>query len=378
MKKTRILALFAALALSVSLLAGCQPSGDSAEVTSSPSGGEDDPLKIVYLLNGTLGSMGFSDNAAEGLYRLRDELGCEIKIIEMGNDQTTYESYFRDESEKDWDLIIGATFTLKELVEQMAIEYPDQNYMFIDGAVDFEKVTTDNLMGISYQSNETGFMAGALAALMMGSGNAKIDPAQKILGFVGSMDAPNINDFLVGYIEGIQYVDPEIKLLTSYVGSFEDVPKCLEMTNQLYNQGAQIVYGPTSASIMGAVQASADNDKYFIACDNDVWAMMKDTNADAVRNVLSSSMKNVGDSIFTAVQGMIDGSYSMGQNYVLGIKDGAVGLAENDNYTALVPEDIRTRLDEIAGEVAAGTITVGAATGMTTEEVAALRDGLKP
>ncbi|MFR1039050.1 MAG: BMP family ABC transporter substrate-binding protein [Clostridium sp.] len=52
----------------------------------------------------------------------------------------------------------------------------------------------------------------------------------------------NINDFLVGYLEGVKYVDPEIKVVTSYVGSFEDVSKCMEMTTQLYNQGAQVVY----------------------------------------------------------------------------------------------------------------------------------------
>lgn len=385
MKKVKLLSLSTALVMALGLLAGCQPAGGAPKETGpAPSAagtgasGRDDPYKVVYLLNGTLGSMGFSDNAAQGLYRLRDELGCEIKIIEMGNDQTAYESYFRDESEKDWDMIIGATFTLKELVEDMALEYTDQNYMFIDGACDFDKVTTGNLMGISYQSNETGFMAGALAASMLGSGDEKIDAAKPLLGFVGSMDSPNINDFLVGYMEGIQYVDPGIKLLTSYVGSFEDVPKCLEMTNQLYNQGAQIVYGPTSASIMGAVQASADKDKYFIACDNDVWLMMSGTNPEAVRNVLSSSMKNVGDSIFTVVRGQMEGAYHMGQNYVLGIKDGAVGLAKNDNFQQLVPEAIRDSLDEIAGLIADGTIQVGAATGRSTEEMAQLRDSMKP
>ena len=56
------------------------------------------------------------------------------------------------------------------------------------------------------------------------------------------MDTAVINDFLVGYIEGVKSVDPEIKVMSSYVGSYEDVSKCMEMTTQLYNQGAQIVY----------------------------------------------------------------------------------------------------------------------------------------
>lgn len=391
MKKGKLFALVLAVVMLGTLLAACgsktpassaAPGSTSQAASTGSTAGTSatgDPFKVVYLVNGNLGDKGFYDNAAAGIYRLEKELGCEVKIIEMGRDETAYEGYFLDESEKDWDLIISGTWSVKELAEDIALQYPEQNYLFFDGAVDFEKVTTTNMMGVTYQSNETAFMAGALGALMLTkSGDEKIDASKNVLGFVGSMDSPNINDFLVGYIEGIKYVSPETKLLTSYVGSFEDVPKCLEMTTQMYNQGAQIVYAPASQSILGAVQASADKDKYFIACDNDIWSMMEATDADMVRNVLSSSMKHIGDSIFNAVDGFIKGDYKMGENYVLGIKDGAVGLAENENYMTLVPEDIRKELDTIADKISDGSIKVGTAFGMETTDVAKLRDDMKP
>lgn len=395
MKKCKLFALVLAVLMLGSVLAACGSTApiSSAAPASTPAVAStastaasaaststaEKPFKVVYLVNGNLGDKGFYDNAAAGIYRLRDELGCEVKIIEMGRDETSYEGYFLDESEKDWDLIISGTWSVKELAEEICQQYPEQNYLFFDGAVDFEKVTTNNIMGVTYQSNETAFMAGALGALMLTkSEDTKIDASKNVLGFVGSMDAPNINDFLVGYIEGIKYVSPQTKMLTSYVGSFEDVPKCLEMTTQMYNQGAQIVYAPASQSILGAVQASADKDKYFIACDNDIWSMMEGSDAKMVGNVLSSSMKHIGDSIFNAVDGFIKGDYKMGENYTLGIKDGAVGLAQNANYTALVPEDIRKELDEIANKISDGSIKVGTAFGMETADVAKLRDDMKP
>lgn len=379
MKKFKLMAFLLVLIMATTLLAACQD-GNTKPSATDPSGTDatDQPFKLVYLVNGSLGDKGFYDNAAEGFYRLRDELGYEIKIIEMGRDESTYESYYLDESEKDWDLVVSGTWSVKDLAEEIAVAYPSQNYLFFDGEVDFDVVTTGNMLGVTYQSNETAFMAGALGALMLKSGDEKIDPSKNILGFVGSMDVPNINDFLIGYIEGIQYVDPEIKLLTSYVGSFDDVPKALEMTTQIYNQGAQIVYAPASQSILGAVQASDDKDKYFIACDNDIWSMLEEDDPEFVRNILSSSMKNIGDSIFNAVSGLQEGTYKMGENYSLGIKQGAVGLAVNDNYLKLVPEDIRAKLDEIADEIANGTVKVGTAFGMETSDVAALRDDMKP
>jgi basic membrane protein A len=342
----------------------------------SPTGGK--PFKAVLLVNGNLGDKGFYDSAASGLYRMRDEMGAEIKIIEMGRDETAYEGNYLDVSEQDWDMIISGTWSVKELAQNIAVQFPDKNYLFFDGEVDYNVVTTKNMMGVTYYSNQGAFMAGCLAALMLDSGAEKIDKAKRVLGFVGSMDTSNINDFLVGYLEGIKYIDPKIKVLSSYVGSFEDVPKCLEMTTTLYNQGAQICYVPTSQSMLGAITASSNTDKYIIACDTDIWSSLQGSDTNIVRNVLSSSLKNVGDSLVTAVKGFQDGSMVTSENYILGLDSGAVGLADNDNFRALVPENIRTRLNEIRDKVISGEIKGSTAFGMTSEEVAALRDSMKP
>ncbi|MDR3160036.1 MAG: BMP family ABC transporter substrate-binding protein [Spirochaetaceae bacterium] len=374
MKRKLLAAVLAALGLF--LVAGCNK---KAEV---PAAGAAAPaekaFKVVYLVNGGLGDKGFFDSAAAGLRRIADELGCETNIIEMGRNETSYESYFLDESEKDWDLIISGTWSVSELTHEIAAQFPDKNYLFFDGEVDFSKVPSKNIIGLTYKSNETGFMAGCLAARMLVSGAQKVEPNRKILGFVGSMDVPNINDFLIGYMEGIKYIDPGIKLLTSYVGSFEDVPKCLEMTTQLYNQGAQIVYAPASQSILGAVTASSNKDKYLIACDTDIWDIMRDTDAALVRNVISSSLKNLGDSLLVAVRDYRNGAKQMGENYVMGIETGAVGLADNDNYRAVVPAEARDEMVQIAGRIAAGEIKVGTSFGMETAEVANLRNAMKP
>ncbi|HQF80021.1 MAG TPA: BMP family ABC transporter substrate-binding protein [Flexilinea sp.] len=339
---------------------------------------EDAPIKVVLLINGSLGDKGFYDSAASGVRRMEKELGAQTKIIEMGRDETAYEGHYLDVSEQDWDLIISGTWSVKELAQNIAVQFPEKHYIFFDGNVDRTVVTTGNMLGISYLDNEGSFMAGALAALMLDSGAEKIDPDKRILGFVGSMDTANINNFLVGYIEGIKYIDPSIKLLTSYVGSFEDVPKALEMTTQLYNQGAQIVFAPASQSILGAVTASSNVDKYFIGCDMDTWAQLQDTDANLARNIISSALKNVGDSLVTAVKGYMDGTMDTSHDYSLGLSTGAVGLAKNDNYKALVPEEIQKKLDEIEKKIIDGEIVVGSAFGMKSEDVAALRDAMKP
>ena len=395
--KKRIVSTLLAAAMAASMLAGCGSSaketaavqagkesqaGDTTaqaqEENADDAGASDKPLKVVYLCNGNLGDKGFNDSAASGMQMLADKMGAEVKTIEMGRDETSYEGNYLDVSEQDWDMIVSGTWSVKELAQDIAAEFPDKNYLIFDVSVDRDVVTEGNMMGVNYYSNQAAFLSGVLAAKMLDSGDAKIDPSKKILGFVGSMDTSNINDFLVGYLEGVQYVDPEIKVVTSYVGSFEDVSKCMEMTTQLYNQGAQVVYAPASQSILGAVTAAQKSDKYLIACDQDLYAELKDSDPELAANVISSSLKNVGESIYTSVKGWSEGTMSLDQDYILGLDSGAVGLAKNENYTKLVPEDIPKFIDETEQKVISGDITVGTAFDMTTEDVAALRDGMKP
>lgn len=355
---------------------------DAAESTEAKAEekteGSDKPLKVVYLCNGSLGDKGFNDSAESGMQMLKDKLGAEVKTVEMGRDETSYEGNYLDVSEQDWDMIVSGTWSVKELAQDIAAQFPDKNYLIFDASVDRDVVKDNNMMGLNYYSNQAAYLSGVLAAKMLESGDAKIDASQKVLGFVGSMDTANINDFLVGYLEGIQYVDPEIKVMTSYVGSFEDVSKCMEMTTQLYNQGAQIVYAPASQSILGAATAAQNADKYLIACDQDLYSELAESDKDLAANVLSSSLKNVGESIYTAIEGWQNGEMSLDQDYTLGLDSGAVGLAKNENYKAIVPEDIQKFIDETEQKVIDGEITVGTAFDMSTDEVAALRDSMKP
>lgn len=383
--KKRIVSTVLAAAMAASMLAGCGSSaGEAGGGVNEPASkedladGEEAPLKVVYLCNGNLGDKGFNDSAASGMQMLADEMGAEVKTIEMGRDETSYEGNYLDVSEQDWDMIVSGTWSVKELAQDIAAEFPDKNYLLFDSSVDREIVTDGNMMGINYYSNQAAFLSGVLAAKMLESGDAKVNPSQKILGFVGSMDTANINDFLVGYLEGIQYVDPQIKVVTSYVGSFEDVSKCMEMTAQLYNQGAQVVYAPASQSILGAATAAQDADKYLIACDQDLYSELKGSDPELAANVLSSSLKNVGESIYTSVKAWKEGTMSLDQDYILGLESGAVGLAKNENYTSIVPEEIQTFIDETEQKIIDGSITVGTAFDMSTDEVAALRDGMKP
>ena len=373
----RTISLLLAMMMVVMLFAGCGNSAKAPAADAQAPAATKDAMKVIYLVNGSLGDKGFFDSAASGINKMAGELGAETKIVEMGRDETSYESNYLDVSDQDWDLIVSGTFSVKELAQEIAVQYPEKNYLVFDVSIDFDTVTTGNMLGLGYYSNQGAFLSGVLAAkMLLEADDAKIDNSNKTLGFIGSMDTSGINDFLVGYLEGVKYVDPEITVLCSYVGSFEDVTKCMEMTTQLYNQGAQLVYAPVSQSILGAVTAAANCDKYLVACDQDLYTQLAESDPKLAANIVTSSLKNVGESLFTAAKSLQDGTMVMGNNYTLGLDSGAVGLAKNANYEAIVPAAIRDVINDVEGKIIAGEIEVSSAFSMTTEEVVALRESM--
>ena len=86
------------------------------------------------------------------------------------------------------------------------------------------------------------------------------------IGFLGGMNIPIINDFLLGYIEGAQYVNSDIKVHVSYAENFGDRELGKSLAAQMYNNGADIVYNVAGYTGQGVFDAAKANNGYAIGC----------------------------------------------------------------------------------------------------------------
>lgn len=65
----------------------------------------------------------------------------------------------------------------------------------------------------------------------------------------------------------------------------------------------------------------------------------------------------------------MEGENIFGKHETVGIAENCVGLAENEYYEKLVPEEVRTKLDEIKADIVSGKIVVKSAYGMSQDEL---------
>ena len=369
-------------AMSVFLLSACGVAGGSGSTTggaastgstesaaASRNTASGEPTKIALLLSGNLGDMSFLDSGNNGVQEIAKTYGAEVKVVEMGTDATKYEANVLDASDAGYDIIIGSGWQLQEPFQDVAPDYPDTDYIIYDAAVDYSAGDYSNVYSITYKANEASYLAGVMAASMTKTGT---------LGFLGGMDGAGINDFLIGYIEGAQHVNPDIKIISGYVGSYADSPKCKEMALAQYNQGADFVFTAAGASGIGTLEAAKETGKWAIGVDSDQAMLYKDSDPAQANLIPASVLKNIDKTLVRAYGLYVDGKLPLGKEESLGLADEAVGLSDNEYYQKLVPDDVKKAIDDAKTKIASGEITVTSAYGLSTDKVTEIINSVAP
>ena len=333
----------------------------TADTSGSVDGGTVSPqdYKVGLMIPGNLGDKSFFDASFRSIEPIKEQLGVDVDYVEAGVDMC----------EKGYDLILTISSNNDDALVQVAEEYPDQKFINLDDEM-AEPPANVYIMGT--KNNEMSFLAGAAGALKAGElGEDKI-------GFVGGMDIPGINEFLVGYIEGAQAVNPDIKVATSYVGSFTDTAKGKENALLLYNSGLSVIFAAAGQSGLGVIDAAVAQGKFVIGVDSDQAEALKDSKPEMANVVITSAIKNIPENAVKAVDRAMKGEIPYGTREVFGIAEGAVGIAENEFYEKLLNEEDRKQVEELKGQVVAGEVEMTPTTGITTDKVNEIREAVRP
>jgi basic membrane protein A len=344
-RSIKVLAIALASALLV-LLAGC--GGGATE----GQGGGKEPLRVALVLHGNLGDRSFFDSAASGVRRAEKELGVDADIIEAGTDRARWQPALADAADQDYDVIIVGTFEMNEFLTEIAPQYPDKKFILFDDVVDYGSGCCDNVYSIQYKTSDAAYLAGYAAAK-----KTKTDKLGVILG----ADGGPILEFATGFEQGATAGNRNAKVLRAVANTFTDPAKGKELALAQMRQGADIVFPIAGGTGIGALQAVRDQNELAIGVDSDQAAIFAKTDPAQAEVIMTSVLKNVGQSLYLALEGTIDGSTPYGRSQTLGLADGAVGIAENRYYKKLVPEGVRREVDHLRQRIIDGDIKVRSA-----------------
>ncbi|MCY3575656.1 MAG: BMP family ABC transporter substrate-binding protein [Chloroflexi bacterium] len=323
-----------------------------------------DPLRVVSVVNGTLGDKSFFDSAQRGMDAIADEYDIEIDTVELGIDPANWEPGLLDVmSDSDsYDILIAGTFQMIDYLAANAHLYPDKLFIFYDAPMPYDNMDVcvegcANVYSMTYAQNQGSFLAGVYAAAITTSMLEGTNDAP-IIGAVGGQQIPVIDDFIVGYEQGACLVNPDTQSIVQYAGSWNDPARGKEITLAMYEQGADIVFQIAGGTGVGVFEAAHEQEHYAIGVDSDQATIVAETDPDQAERILTSMMKNVDNSIFRAITLHLDGELPYGSAESLGIPEGGVGLAKNEFYDAATSDDIRAMVEAAEAAVVNGDIEV--------------------
>jgi basic membrane protein A and related proteins len=331
---------------------GNDDTDDTDDDTGDAPATETADISVAVVLNGELGDEAFFDSADRGARRAIEELGIDVRVIEAGLDPAGWEPALRSAvASQEYDLIITGTFPMADVLEPVSQEFPDQQFVFYDA-----ELAGDNIHSILYSQNEASYLAGIVAAATSGSGELDGLNEGVVLGFVGGLDLPVINDFLAGFRQGAESVDENAEVLVAYAGGFGDPGQGRELAEAQIDQGADVVFQVAGGTGFGVFEAAGARGVYAIGVDSN-------QNPLAPGTIITSVMKNVDNSLFQAMERFVNGDLPFGVTEVLGLAEDGVGLAQDEFYDDLVPTDVQALVEDARAAIIAGEIQVDSTLG---------------
>jgi basic membrane protein A and related proteins len=301
----------------------------------------------------------FNELGFAGITQAEDELGVEGAVLESQSD-ADYGTNIQTFIDQGCGLIVTQGFLLGDATAAAAEANPDQNFAIID--FDFfdvdagEDIEFPNVSELTFDTDEAAFLAGYVAAGMTETG---------VIGTYGGINIPTVTIFLKGLEAGIQHHNEQkgtqVRLSGwstaaddgLFTGDFEDAAKGRATTEQLLDDGADIILpvaGPVGAGTIEAIRARGNTAK-VIWVDTDGCVSVPD----ACDLFLTSIQKIIDVAVFDAVEAAVNEEFEGGR-YIGTLENEGVAIAPFHEFEDAVPAELASEVEALREQIIAGEI----------------------
>lgn len=322
--------------LSITMLPACAPA------TIDCSREDTFCVGLVTSNLGKVNDRSFNQSAWEAVQEAKKQFRAEVHYIETVNARD-YAKNIAAFGEEKYDVIVTVGGALTDATRSAAELYPDTNFVAVD---QFQEAAVEGVAGLIFPEDRTGFLAGALAAMMSDS--------HQIGAVCPSDGIPSVWRRGEGYKAGAAYVDELRESATvvfviyndSFNESFMQPEWGAETAGAMMTQGADVIFGCGGPTGDGALVAAAQENAYVIGVDTDqYWTL-----PEASSQMLSSMTKLIAPGVFELIQLSYEGKFPTG-NYM-----GHVGYAPFHELDHEIPPDVKEQMDAIGSGLTDGSI----------------------
>ena len=295
---------------------------------------EEMQLRVALVLPGPITDGTFNSAAYQGIKKAEGKYNLKISVQE-NTDLAKIEAALRSFAKAGYDVIIGHGYQFAEPALKIHKDYP-KTWFIVNTA---KVAAAPNLASFDNRWGDAGYVGGAVAALVSKT---------NIVGHIGGIPVPVIKEYNEGFERGAKRMNPEVKFLSAYVGSFSDIAKANEITRSLIEQGADVVTATGNENVMGTIQAAKDMGVMAIGSAFDAHLAAPDT-------IVTTALINMDVNIDLAIGRVIDKTIEP-KNYLLGFKNGGVGLAPYHKFADKISAADKAKIDQLIEDIKAGKV----------------------
>ncbi|MCU0633841.1 MAG: BMP family protein [Gemmatimonadaceae bacterium] len=313
------------------LAAGCSGTPDRSSGASADSSAA--PFRVALLTPGPISDQSWNGGAFAGLQRIKDSLGAQVSHIQTRT-PAEFEENFRQYAAQGYALVIGHGFEYQDAARRVAPAFPKTVFICTSG-----RATAENLGGIAFAFEEGAYQAGMVAASLTRSG---------VLGLIGGTQLPPVVASFAAFEEGARRLRPDIRVITSYIGNWDDVGAAKEQALAQLTQGADVLMQNADAAGLGVFQAVRERKSALVFGSN------ANQNAVAPDVIIGSVVIDVPHALLTVARAVQAGGFR-GKVFELGMRDDVVRLELNPALAERVSPATRALVDSVGAMIRAGT-----------------------
>lgn len=306
---------------------GCSPSSNTGKSSTEKT------FRVALLTPGPVSDKSWNGGAYAGLLAIRDSLGAEISHIQTKT-PAEFDENFRQYGAKGFDLVFGHGFEFQDAALRVAPSYPKTVYVTTSGTS-----VAKNVAGVNFAFEEASYLAGMVAGRVTRT---------NVLGVIGGTELPPVKRSFEAFEQGARVVNPRVKILTSYIGNWDDASAGKEQAIAQISRNADVIFQNADAAGLGIFQAVKEAKGVWIIGSN------SNQNAIAPQQTLGSVVIDLPHAFLLVAREVRNGGFT-GHVFSLGLHDGVVRYIANPTLSATVPEDLRTQMDSVEKRMIAGT-----------------------
>jgi len=300
----------------------------------------DDAFRVALLTPGSIADGGWNAGAYEGLMKIHDQLGAEVRHVETRT-PAEFEEGFRDFASRGFDLIFGHGFEYQEAAAKVAAEYPNTIFITTSG-----NTLRSNVAPMVFELEQAIYLCGVMAGRMTQTGT---------LGLIGGIDLPSIRSTFIAFRGGAKAARPDVVVRDVFIGNFEDTAAAREAAWALLEEGADLLLHQADAAGRGVFLAVSERARsgarvYAFGTNRNQNDMAPDV-------ILASATIDIPAAFVEVAKRVRNGTFRP-EPLRLGMKEGIIALVINPRLRDRIPAAVLDELAKLERRIRSGELVV--------------------